>query len=72
MSFSMLQLALGASFFLVWLFIAGTMLSDRLATIRRSRSGAQLEAATGVLRGPHGRKAQQHGQSPSKRMAAGV
>ncbi|MEM9187509.1 MAG: hypothetical protein AAGB00_13535 [Planctomycetota bacterium] len=44
MPFSMLQLVLGAAFLLVWLFIAATMLGDRLAEVRRRRVSAALEA----------------------------
>lgn len=61
--FSMLQLALGASFVVVWLFIGGTVLGDRLAEVRRERRAHSPAAA----RGPH--RARQRSNRRSRRHA---
>lgn len=55
--FSMLQLALGASFLLVWLFIGGSMLSDRMAEVRRQRLLSRTGVANPPLQGMHFRGA---------------
>lgn len=64
MPFSLIPLALGASFLLLWLFIASNILSDRMATVRGTRwleEWLDQQAQTArphqtKLRGPHRRR----------------
>lgn len=67
MPFSMLQLALGASFFLMWLFIGGSMLGARMAEVRRERLLSDAGEASHRLQGAHTRRSRR--RSSRKRVA---
>lgn len=55
MPFSLIQLALGASFLIVWLFIGGSMLGARMAEVRKRRLLSHAGDGSHRLQGMHRR-----------------